>query len=170
MKMKFYYLIVLFSFLSLTAFSPNEVLVAEKTKRNIYSSSSITWGGDALANPVVLSSIRWAPNQGFERIVVDLAGEGPGWETKTPPYFQVGLEPESHKIILSIRGVAKRQLNQEKLSQSLARSSLIKSAYLAPGLEGDLATIEWRTAKAVEVESFYLVNPPRIILDVKNKK
>lgn len=155
---------------SFAAFSPQEVSVAGSAKHNVYVSDSIISGGDALANPVVLSGIRWAPNSGFERIVVDLAGEGPGWESKTPPYFQVGIDPKSQKLTISIRGVSKRQLSQEKLAQSLTKSSLIKTSYLTPGLEGDLATVELQTAKPVEVESFYLVSPPRIILDVKAKK
>ncbi len=154
---------------SFAAPSPSDVAVAGKSKRNAYFSNATLWGGDSLANPVVLSNIRWAPNQGFERIVIDLAGEGPGWEAKTPPYFQVGVDGHENKILVNIRGVSKRQVSAEKIAHSFSKSSLIKSGYLAPGLEGDLASIELQSTKAVEVESFYLVSPPRIILDVKEK-
>lgn len=160
---------ILFSYPSIAAISSADIVAAGKAKKNLYFSNATLWGGDSLANPVVLANLRWAPNQGFERIVVDLAGEGPGWEAKTPPYFQVGVDGKENKILINIRGVSKRQVSTEKISRSISRSSLIKSGYLAPGLEGDLASIELQSAKAVEVESFYLVSPPRIILDVKEK-
>lgn len=153
------------------AFSPNEVIVAEQVKRNVYVSDSMIYGGDALANPVNLSAVRWAKNPaGYERLVIDLSGEGSGWETKVPPYFQVGHDSRSGAISLSIRGVSRRDLNGTTLSRAVAKSSLISQAYLAPGLEGDLAALEFRTRSPVDVESFYLVNPPRIVIDVRNKK
>jgi hypothetical protein len=153
------------------AFSPNEVLVAEQVKRNVYLSDSMIYGGDALANPVNLSAVRWAKNPaGFERLVIDLSGEGSGWENKTPPYFQVGHDSQSGAISLSIRGVSRRDLNSSALTRAVAKSSLISQAYLAPGLEGDLAALEFRTRSPVDFESFYLVNPPRIVIDVRSKK
>lgn len=153
------------------AFAPNDVLVAGQAKRNIYVSDSTVWGGDALANPVNLSSVRWAKNPaGYERIVVDLTGEGSGWQTKTPPYFQVGHESGANAITLSIRGVSRRNLTSQSLSKSIAKSSLISQAYIAPGFEGDLASMEFRTRAPVDLESFYLVNPPRIVIDVRAKR
>lgn len=153
------------------AFAPNEVLTAEQVKRNVYISDSMICGGDALANPVNLSSVRWAKNPGgYERIVVDLSGEGSGWETKTPPYFQVGHDSQMSAINLSIRGVSRRDLSASSLAKAMAKSSLISQAYLAPEVEGDLAAIEFKTRASVDMESFYLVNPPRIVIDVRAKR
>ncbi len=153
------------------AFSPNEVLAAEQVKRNVYVRDSVVAGGDALANPVNLAGLRWAKNPaGYERIVIDLAGEGTGWETKTPPYFQVAHDSSKESINVSIRGVSKRELSSAALSRSVAKSSLISEAYLAPNLEGDLAAMEFRARAAVDVESFFLVNPPRIVIDVRSKR
>lgn len=153
------------------AFSPNEVVSAEQVKRNVYVSDSVISGGDALADPMNLSGVRWAKNPaGYERIVVDLAGEGSGWQAKAPPYFQVGQDSRANSINLSIRGVSRRDLNGTALERAVAKSSLISQAYLAPGLEGDLAAMEFRTRAAVDVESFYLVNPPRIVIDVRAKR
>lgn len=152
-------------------FSPNEVVSAERVKRNVYVSDSVICGGDALANPMNLSGVRWAKNPaGYERIVVDLAGEGSGWETKTPPYFQVGQDSQAAAISLSIRGVSRRDLSSTALERAVAKSSLISQAYLAPGLEGDLAAMEFHTRAPVDVESFYLVSPPRIVIDVRAKR
>lgn len=151
---------------AVAAFSTDAVM-AGNVKRNQYQNDALIWGGDALANPVVLDNIRWAPNSGFERIVVDLSGEGAGWETKVPPYFQVGMDSGTKKIQVSIRGVSRRNLGGEKLSKSLSRSSLVASTYLAPAIEGDLASFEVQLKKAAAVEAFYLVNPPRIIVDIR---
>jgi hypothetical protein len=150
------------------AFSASEAIPAEQTKRNIYVSDSIVSGGDALANPVTLRGVRWAKNRaGYERLVVDLEGEGSGWQTKVPPYFQVGEDSEA--VNLNIHGVAKRDVSTDSLEKTIARSSLLSSAYLAPALEGDLASLQFRTRAPVDVETFYLVNPPRIVMDVRPK-
>ncbi len=150
------------------AFSPSEVVPAEQVKRNVYVSDTVISGGDALANPVNLTSVRWAKNPaGYERLVVDLAGEGSGWETKIPPYFQVGHDSRARAINLSIRGVSQRSVTTSALERAVSRSTLISQAYLAPSLEGDLAALEFKTSAAVDVESFYLLSPPRIVIDVR---
>jgi len=157
--------------LSALALTSSEVVPAEPVKRNVYVSDAVVSGGDALANPVNLTGVRWAKNPaGYERVVVDLAGEGAGWETKTPPYFQVGHDSRSSAINVSIRGVSSRAVTNSRLEKSMARSSLISQAYLAPSMEGDLAAIELKTRTPVDVESFYLVNPPRIVIDVRAKR
>jgi hypothetical protein len=153
------------------AISPSEVIPAEQVKRNVYVSDALISGGDALADPMNLSGVRWAKNPaGYERIVVDLAGEGNGWQAKAPPYFQVGQDSHLNSIDLSIRGISRRDLSNTALSRAVAKSTLISQAYLAPGLEGDLAAMEFRTRAPVDVESFYLVNPPRIVIDVRAKR
>jgi hypothetical protein len=152
------------------AFSPSEVISAESVKRNVYVSDSVIAGGDAMANPVNLNGVRWAKNPaGYERVVVDLAGDGTGWEQKIPPYFQVGHDSSSNAIDVSIRGVAARNVSSTMLTRAISRSSLLASAYLAPNIEGDLASLELKTRAPVDVESFYLVNPPRIVIDVRAK-
>jgi hypothetical protein len=170
--MKLFYLLPVFLFASNAfAFSANEVVAAEQVKRNVYVSDSMICGGDALADPMNLSGVRWAKNPaGYERLVVDLAGEGSGWQTKSPPYFQVGQDSHTSSINLSIRGVSRRDLSSSALSRAVAKSTLISQAYLAPGLEGDLAAMEFKTRAPVDVESFYLVNPPRIVIDVRAKR
>lgn len=153
------------------AFSPSEVIAAEPVKRNVYVSDSVISGGDALANPVNLNGVRWAKNPaGYERVVVDLAGEGTGWETKVPPYFQVGHDSSASTIDVSIHGVSQRNVTNGALAKAFSRSSLLAQAYLAPNLEGDLASLELKTRTPVDVESFYLVNPPRIVIDVRAKR
>lgn len=153
------------------AISAGEVVPAEAVKRNVYVSDAVVSGGDALANPVNLTGVRWAKNPaGYERLVIDLAGEGSGWETKIPPYFQVGHDGRANAINLSIRGVSDRTVSTSALEKAIARSSVISGAYLAPGLEGDLAALEFKTRAPVDVESFYLVNPPRIVIDVRAKR
>lgn len=150
--------------------TPGEAIVATNVKRGQYQHDAVFWGGDALANPMALEGVRWAPNSGFERIVIDLAGEGSGWETKVPPYFQVGFSSKDKKVLVSIRGISRRGLTSEKLAKSLARSPIVASTYLAPAIEGDLASFEIQLSKAAALEAFYLVSPPRIILDIRAEK
>lgn len=170
MKQLFILGICLFT-LPAQAFNPGEVISAEQVKRNVYVSDSLIAGGDALANPVSITGVRWAKNPaGYERIVVDLSGEGAGWETKVPPYFQVGHDSRTSSINLSIRSVSRRDITSVGLEKSIAKSSLVSQAYLAPGVEGDLAAMEFRTRAPVDVESFYLVSPPRIVIDVRAKR
>jgi hypothetical protein len=153
------------------AFSPSESIPAERVKRNVYVSDAVISGGDALANPVNLNGVRWAKNPaGYERVVIDLEGDGSGWETKTPPYFQVGHDGSSSSINVSIRGVAQRNVSASALARAFSRSNLLSQAYLAPAIEGDLAALELKTRAPVDVESFYLVNPPRIVIDVRAKR
>lgn len=144
-----------------------EPIAVSNVKKNQYQRDAVLWGGDALANPMVLDNIRWAPNKGFERVVIDLSGEGSGWESKTPPYFQVGISSNERKVLVSIRGIAQRKLTAEKLAKSLSRSPLVASTYMAPAVEGDLASFEVQLKKPAQVEAFYLVNPPRIIMDIR---
>jgi AMIN domain len=153
------------------ALSKADVISAEAVKRNVYVSDSVISGGDALADPMNLTAVRWAKNPaGYERIVVDLTGESSGWQKKTPPYFQVGHDSRTSSVNLSIRGIARREVNASNLSKSLTKSALIAKAYIAPGMEGDLASIEFQTRAPVDVESFYLTNPPRIVIDVRSKR
>lgn len=153
------------------AFSPNEAIPAEAVKRNVYVSDSVISGGDALANPINLTGVRWAKNPaGYERIVVDLGSENGGSNFKSLPYFQVGHDSKASSINLSIRGVSQRTVGASNLEKAISRSSLISQAYLAPSLEGDLAALEFKTRTPVDVESFYLMNPPRIVIDVRAKR
>jgi hypothetical protein len=149
----------------------NDVVTAGAAKRNVYVSDSIINGGDALANPMNLSAVRWAKNPaGYERLVIDLAGEGHDWAKKTPPYFQVGHDSRTSSVSVSIHGISRRDVSSASINKALTKSALISKAYLAPGVEGDLATIEFQVRAPVDVEAFYLVGPPRIVVDVRSKR
>jgi len=173
MNLKAYTAFALGLALSSSAFALGnaEVIGAQGSKRNVYVSDAVISGGDALADPMNLTGIRWAKNPaGYERIVVDLAGESAGWQKKTPPYFQVGHDSRTSTVNLSIRGIARRDVTADALNKSLAKSALLSKGYLAPGLEGDLASVEFQTRAPVDVESFYLTSPPRIVIDVRSRR
>ena len=147
-----------------------KVLSAEGVKRNVYLSDAVFSGGDSQADPVHLSGFRWANNPaGYERIVIDLVGDGSGWEKKAPPYFQVSFDEKTSSIQLSVRGVSERLVSTSTATKSVAKSSLLSQVYITPPVEGDLATMEVKTRAPVELESFYLVSPPRIVVDVRAK-
>lgn len=151
-------------------FSPHEVMTAQKSKQEIYVMDAIVRGGDANTQGGVFSNVRWAKKNGYERLVIDIEGKGENWEGRNPPYFQVGLNPGEKKISIDIRGVGARKVTQQDISKALSKSGLLQSAYLAPRIEGELVSMELATRKAVDVEAFYLLSPPRIILDIRAKR
>lgn len=151
-------------------FSPHEVMAAQQSKQEIYVMDAIVRGGDPTAKSASLTNLRWAKKQGYERIVLDLAGEGANWQKSSLPYFQVGLNPQAQKVSVDIRGVINRKLTQENATRALRRSAYVKEVYLAPPLQGDLLSLEMKTKQTVDVEAFYLVGPPRIILDIRAKR
>lgn len=170
MKTWFLSIALLYPILSLAEFSPHEVMPAAKGKQDIYVMDAIIRGGDPLASSSTLANVRWAKKPDYERIVFDIEGTGTEWQSRTPPYFQVGLNPQKGKISLDIRNVGERRIQQSDLKRAVSRSAFLKDAYLAPKLQGELASLDFTTKTAVDVEAFYLVNPPRIILDIRAKK
>lgn len=142
---------------------------ASKGKHNQYITDGIIRGGDPLSHPTTLDKVRWGKKWGYERIVFDLKSNGMEWKQKVPPYFQVGVNPFQGKIQVGIRYIDFRNITQEMLNSSISKSNLIKEAYIAPKLEGSLASLEFTVTTPVKVETFYLLNPPRIILDVQAK-
>lgn len=162
-------LILNFSFATAAPFGAKSVLPASKGKHNQYISEGIIRGGDPLSHPTTLDKVRWGRKLGYERIVLDLKSEGIEWQQKVPPYFQVGVDPVAGKIDVGIRYIDYRNVSQADIAKSIAQSGLIRSAYFAPKLEGSLASLQFKTTTPVKVESFYLINPPRIILDVQAK-
>lgn len=169
--LSFTVLAVFFQSWSLQAapFNPKSVLSASKGKHNQYISEGVIRGGDPLSHPTTLDKVRWGKKWGYERLVIDLKSSGVEWKQKVPPYFQVGVDPVHGKFDLSIRYIDFRNVDQEKLNRVIAKSNLIKSAYLAPKLEGSLASMEFKVTTPIKLEGFYLLNPPRIILDIQAK-
>ena len=146
--------------------SPAPVIAANKTKQNAYLNDVTVYGGNANAPLMSVNSIRRAKNKGFERIVVDL--NSPDSQNELP-YFQVALASDQNKIILGIRGIQGNRLKQNVLNQRFARSAIIASSYLVPVNEDGLFSLELDLRKQASVETFYLTNPPRIILDIETK-
>ncbi len=150
-------------------FNSKSVMPASKGKHNQYISDGIIRGGDPLSHPTTLDKVRWGKKWGYERIVFDLKNKGIEWEQKVPPYFQVGVNPFHGKVQIGIHYIDFRNVSQSALNKSIAKSNLIKSVYLAPKLEGSLASLEFTVSTPVKVETFYLLNPPRIVLDMQTK-
>jgi len=163
-------LLILLSIPQISQAAIPKVLLAEGIKRNVYLSDAVFSGGDSQADPVHLSGFRWANNPaGYERIVIDLVGDGSGWEKNPPPYFQVSYDEKTSAIQVSVRGISERLISNSSATKSVARSPLLSQVYITPAVEGDLATMEVKTRTPVEIESFYLVSPPRIVVDVRAK-
>ncbi len=84
-------------------------------------------------------------------------------------FVQVSYDEKTSAIQVSVRGISERLISNSSATKSVAKSSLLSQVYIAPAVEGDLATMEVKTRTPVELESFYLVSPPRIVVDVRAK-
>ncbi len=151
-------------------FSPRTVVPASKGKFQKYQVDAIIRGGYALAKNSKISKIRWARKNGFERLVLEVILEGTKQTNRSPPYFQVALEPNKGKVNLGIRSIKNVLFSQKEVQRIAQSSGLIKSAYLAPMLQDKLVLLNLQMQVPVDVEAFYLVNPPRIVLDIRARK
>lgn len=158
-------LLILISSLASANISATEVHTAVIGSSSNFIKNGTFRGGDSLANPVALSGVRWAQQKGFERVVIDLEGDGRNWEDRVPPYFQIGVDETN--VDVNIRGISQQKLNKASLSYVIRKSALIRNIYVAPDIQGDLASIRFNLKNRAEVKSFYLVRPPRIILDIR---
>ena len=145
MKIWIQIILALFPFHTFAEFSPHEVMPAAKGKQDVYVMDAIIRGGDSQTKSATLSNIRWAKKGNYERIVLDIEAEGAEVANMAPPYFQVGLNPTQKKISLDIRNIANRKVTQENLDKVISRSSLLRGAYMAPKVEGELASLDFIT-------------------------
>lgn len=144
------------------AFSQNALKentwVLNGAKKNVYFEQGIfrLTGASDMNAPVVLQNIRTSYNQKTkqERIVIDLTGNS-----------LIGLYgsilPNKKKITMDLMQVSK--------SESLA--SAIKGKYLQSVdiylIEPKLMTLEMNFDAVYSYEIFYLLNPLRVVVDVK---
>ena len=148
---------------------PDKVYVADSKKTGSYKKDGIITGGDRMINDVIVRDIRRAPNKGFERIVIDLAGtrDGEPVPVARPPYYQLALQPEQNRVIVSIWGNPRLDFDSEKVRKALKKSQLITHVDLFPGkLEQNLWTFALNLKPNAQIEAFELSQPVRLIIDI----
>lgn len=166
------FLIVLALFGSISthaALRPDKVHSADSKKSGSYVSDGLFVGGDRSVDDVVVRNIRWANNQQFERLVIDLAGTHGGDALAIPraPYYQVAVSPDERRLVLTVWGQPKLEFAAPAFIKSLKKSSVIGSVELLPKIEKDSWTFVIALKNnGVPVEVFELKDPVRIIVDL----
>jgi hypothetical protein len=151
---------------------PDRVHLAQGRKVGNYIADGLFNGGDQAMNDVVVKDIRRAVNPGFERVVIDLQATraalgGEDAAIARPPYYQVSVNPDENRIVVTIWGKPRLEFNSRKVVSEMKKSSMIQSLDLLPPMDGDSWTFVANLKTKRPVEVFELTNPVRIIMDIK---
>ena len=163
------------SFVFLTALAdlkPEKIHTAEGKKTGFYIQDGLITGGDKTILESVVKDIRRGPNSGFERVVIELAGNVGGEEKsiERPPYYQVAVSPEENRLIFTLWGNPKVDFDSQKIMNRFKSNAVIQSLSLFPKIEKENWTFVFDMKPGHSVEVFELSNPARVILDIKTKK
>ncbi len=141
-------------------------------KLNFYIREGLFAGGDRTIEDVVVLDIRFAKNQGYERLVLDLEGNHKGdlGALKKPPYYQVSVTPDMKRLTVTLFGKPRLSIDPKRIHTAFRKSQNVSSLELLPLLEKDRWSFIVNLAQEQPVEVFELSNPIRIIVDIKNKK
>ncbi len=142
---------------------------AEQKKTGRYTSSGFFAGGKKAVTAARLIDIRRGPQKaGGERIVLDL--EGIGGVKDDVPFFQVNVNPDEGRLLVSIWADVTYEHDSARVHQAFLKSTRIKDVNVLPRIEDGMATVELQLkaskGKTTKVEAFYLTHPARIILDL----
>ena len=139
---------------------------ATTKKAGRYIDSGFFAGGSKLVTSTVLKDVRRGPQEKGERIVFDF--EGMGSKSNEVPYFQVHVNPESGRVVVSVWSDVSYDYDNSRIQSAFRKSGWFKGVNFMPRVEDGLATIELelKTNKKPRIEAFYLSHPARIILDI----
>lgn len=140
---------------------------AGTSKTGEYVNSGFFIGGSKTVTAAHLKDIRRGPQTGgVERLVFDLESSGEGKEQV--PFFQLNVNPDEGRLILSIWADVTYDFDVDKIGKVFSKSGHIKKVGIMPRVEEGVATIELTLKKpdSIKVEAFHLAHPSRIILDL----
>jgi len=154
---------------SFAGMDPDAVRTADGKKTQAYLKDGLFVGGDRAIGNCTVKDIRRAVNGDFERIVIDLEGniDGAPAAIPRPPFFQAAVTPEEKRIVVSIWGNPRLQLDSNRVVREFKKSVLISNLELLPKVETDVWTFALNLKAEAQVEVFELAQPTRIILDVR---
>lgn len=152
-------------------FSPDLVRTAEPRKNSAYLKHGLFVGGDRDITDVVVSGIRHSKGADYERLVVDLVGnkQGDPVAIQRPPYYQIAVNPELRRLMVTIWGKMKLEFDPLKAISITKKSNVLSGLSLFPLLEQDRWSFEIKMKDEAPVEVFELSDPVRIIVDVRGK-
>ncbi|OFZ54584.1 MAG: hypothetical protein A2428_00750 [Bdellovibrionales bacterium RIFOXYC1_FULL_54_43] len=158
--------------LAMADLRPDKIQVADGKKTQAYVRDGLVIGGDKAIDEVLVKDIRRAANQGFERIVVDLAGNhnGEAAAIERPPYYQISVTPDEKRLVFTVWGHPKLSFDPKRVQAAFKESSVVERVQLFPVLDEGTWTFVFELKSGTPVEIFELSNPVRIIMDVKTPK
>jgi hypothetical protein len=113
---------------------PEKVYIAENRKTQTYIKDGLIVGGDQSINEVVVKDIRNAKNPLFERVVIDLEGNENGEPAalQRPPYYQVAVTPDEHRLVFTVWGSPKLDFDAKKVESRFKSTSLVPGIGMLP--------------------------------------
>jgi len=148
---------------------PQDVHIADVRKTSVYMNDGVFVGGDAVVDNVSFKNIRHSNNSKFERVVLDIEGNQSGLpaELKRPPYYQIAMEPDRKRIMVTVWGAVGIDFNKKQVIDSFKKSALVKRINVLPQLETDRWSFVLDMKKDRPIEVFELSQPTRVVLDIK---
>jgi hypothetical protein len=149
---------------------PSRFFQADGKKTEHYVSDGVVVGGDPAIRSVRVTDIRRAANPQFERIVIDLDAsrqDGEPTALARPPYYQVSVNPEEKRLVYTIWGKPQLDFKAPGVLAALKKSKVVESVELLPAVNPDQWTFVLNLKTSSPVEVFDLVQPARIITDIR---
>lgn len=143
---------------------------ALKLKKDFYISEGAITGGDRTSDDFTVTNVRIAQNpSGFDRIVIDLAGNEHGNKTKLdrPPFFLVEADQKNKRVLVTVYGKPKLDFSAVGAIQAARKTKSIGGIEFIPLTEKDRWTWSINTKTVAKAEVFELTEPARIIIDLK---
>ena len=143
---------------------------ALKLKKDFYVSDVSITGGDRTSSDFSISNVRIANNPaGFDRVVIDLAGNQNGKKSKLdrPPFYLIQVDSEHKRLLVTLYGKPKLDFSTQSAIQSAKKAKHISEIEFAPLTEQDRWTWAIHTKAVSKAEVFELTEPARIIIDLK---
>ena len=139
-------------------------------KTNRYIDKGTVIGGEAgQAFSLIRVRSQLDPKKKVERIVLNL-GDKDGKVLKgEPSFYQVNLEPERSRIVISLSQVSRSKVSQAQLSQTFKNSPYVKSAQMISDAESSSTNLILNLKSPVRAEVFQMSEkgkPGRVVLDL----
>lgn len=150
---------------------PDRVFLAEGRKTQKYVKDGLVTGGDKAVEEFAATDLRRAMNQGYERIVLDLAGTrgGEPMPIARPPYFQAAVSPDEKRVVVTVFGKPRLKLDTRRILASFKKSPVVESVQFFPVLDDASWTFALELKSGRSVEIFELTNPVRLIMDIRTQ-
>jgi hypothetical protein len=154
---------------SLGSLKPDRVFTAQPRKSHYYIDDGIILGGHSSVTRAIITDIRRAPHQDYERIVFDIVGTqgGERVELERAPFYHIAVSPAMKRIEVTFIGDIQLSFDAEEIKASFQNSRMVENVDFFPLLENDrwMLTFSLTGGRAVEVVE--LGSPVRVILDLR---